>query len=138
MYFPPANFLNYTCATVSAILGLYYLFKPTFMQYHKEALVKNWEELEKTLQTLILALMRAVSGGALLLAYIILVLQIEYDRQGHRWIPLTILIATIIFSFCSIYAMLLVTSRTKGRPPVHIIILCLALAFFGYILQRMV
>lgn len=104
------------------------------MGYHKEALEKNWEDLEEKLQTLILALMRAVSGGALLLAFIILVLQDEYDHKPQQWIPGTILGATVIFSGCSLYAMLLVSAKTKARPPILVVLISLALAIMGYVI----
>jgi len=127
--------VNYACAAVSGIFGLIYLFNPTFMDYHKAALEKKWEELDKKLQTLILALMRAVSSGALLLAFIIIVLQDAYDNTGQQWIPLTILISSLILSSGSIYAMVLVTSRTKGRPPVLFVLLGLAMAIAAYLLH---
>jgi hypothetical protein len=132
MYLPPSNFINYLCASVSALFGLVYLFKPTFMGYHKAALEKNWEDLDEKLQTLILALMRAVSGGALLLAFIILVLQDEYDQKPQHWIPGTILAATGIYSGCSLYAMLLVSTKTKAKPPVIVVLISLTLAVLSY------
>ena len=45
--------------------GLTYLLRRQFMPYHGVALEREWDALPYALQTLILALMRAVAGGAL-------------------------------------------------------------------------
>ena len=45
--------------------GLTYLLRRQFMPYHGVALEREWDALPHALQTLVLALMRAVAGGAL-------------------------------------------------------------------------
>jgi len=79
--------------------------------------------------------MRAVSGGALLLGFVIITLQRQFDRSHASWIPTTILISACILSLCSLYAMWLVRSRTNGRPPAFAIIISLVLVLIAYLLN---
>jgi len=130
-----ANTIIYSNALLSAVFGLTYLFKSSFIRYHRAALEKNWYDLEYRTQTLLLALMRAVSGGALLFTFIITILQYQFNKSKFDWIPLTILVSTLIFSGCSIYAMALVRIKTKGKPPLIFVIINVMIAFIGYYLN---
>ena len=130
-----AGTLNYLSAALSITFGVIYLFKRSFLQYHQDAVRRTWYQLESGLQILILALMRAVSGGALLLGFVIITLQRQFDRSHASWIPTTILISACILSLCSLYAMWLVRSRTNGRPPAFAIIISLVLVLIAYLLN---
>jgi hypothetical protein len=130
-----ADISNYTSAVISLLFGIIYLIKPSFLGYHKEAAQKNWEDLDEQMQTLILALMRAISGGAIVFGFIVTVLQFQFSKSMQIWIPGPILFSGAIFCSTSLYAMLLVRVRTKGKPPVIAVLLSVILLVIGYLLN---
>lgn len=117
---------------VLLLFGIIYLIRPKFMGYHKIAIQKDWSELVPEFQTLILALMRTVSGGFISIAVAIIILQIEFNKSQNPWIALTILIVGGVLNLCTLYATLLVRTKTKGRPPTVIVLLLLILLLVGY------
>lgn len=62
---------NYLVGILLGGFGLTYLFKDSFMPYHRAAVSIPWNKLDINIQFLILALMRAVSGGFILAALLI-------------------------------------------------------------------
>jgi hypothetical protein len=136
-FFMPGSIFTIAAAVLALLFGLVYLFRPRFMGYHQMAVSKNWNELVPEIQTLILALMRATSAGFLSVAIAIVILQIEFNKYHQYWIAWTTLIIGTILAGGSFYAMLLVRTRTPGRPPiipVFIIFILLLTGFFFNIL----
>jgi hypothetical protein len=131
----PATIFTISSAILTILFGAIYLIKPSFLNYHKEATQKNWNELQYELQALILGFMRAVSGGLLSGGFIIITLQYQFNKTRQEWIPLTILIYGGILTTALLYAMLLVKSRTKAHPPLIACILGIILLTIGYILN---
>ncbi len=84
----------------TVLFGLVYLFRSSFLNYHKEAIQKDWVEITPVFQILILALMRAVSGGAIAVGLSIIVLPYYFTKTNLAWIPLIILSSGLIISLC--------------------------------------
>jgi hypothetical protein len=131
-----ANVFTYCGGAVSLVFGLVYLFKPSFLNYHSAAIQRDWVDLDRRMQTLIMALMRVVSGGALTVGFVIIVLQYQFNKVSQPWMPITILGCGGILTCTSIYAMLLVRIKTKGRPPILAVILSISLLIIGYYFNR--
>jgi hypothetical protein len=128
------SFISYSCvALVSILFGLIYLLRNQFMPYHAEALSLSWSELEENMQVLILALMRAVGGGFLATGLAILVLLIIPFKTGNTWSIYTIPAISLCISIGTLYATLLVKTKTPGKPPIVLSILALALTIIGFI-----
>lgn len=102
------------------------------MNYHSMAIQKNWEELNPEMQVLITALMRALSSGFLSIAIALAILQFQFNLQREHWIALTILIIGSILALGSLYAMYLIRTKTKGRPPIAIVVIIFLLMIAGY------
>ncbi|MEI9955476.1 MAG: hypothetical protein WDM90_04000 [Ferruginibacter sp.] len=130
-----ANIFTFTAGFISILFGFVYLLRPSFLNYHKEALQKDWAEIAPAFQTLILALMRAVSGGAIAAGFAIIILQYYFTKTNLAWIPVIILSNGLIISLCSLYAMLVVRLKTPGRPPLIVIFISLLLLIAGYYLR---
>ncbi len=126
------NVFIFAAAALAFLFGLIYLTRPKFMNYHSMAIQKNWEELLPEMQILITALMRALSSGFLSVAVAIAILQIYFNKSHEAWIATTILIMGSILALGSIYAMMLVRIKTKGRPPVLIVLIIFALMIAGF------
>lgn len=127
------SIFNYTAGFVSVLFGLVYLFKRRFLPYHEDAVKKDWTDVTPEFRVLILALMRAVGGGAMASGFSIIVLQYYHsiDPSLH-WAPLVILINGLLISCGSLYAMTLVRLKTSGRPPILAIVLSILLLWAGY------
>ena len=106
----------FAIATILAF-GLAYLFSRQFMPYHGVALGKEWSETPKEVQILVLALMRAVAGGALAVATLELFLLFIPFRAGAVWAYWAIPLAGMVLSAGSLYAMSTVSTNTPARPP---------------------
>ena len=126
------NIFTFAAAALSGLFGLIYLTKPKFMNYHQMAVQKNWEELNPEMRTLITALMRALSSGFLAVAFALAYLQIQFDRSHEPWMALAILVIGSILAFGSLYAMILIRTKTNGRPPIPLVSLIFILMIAGY------
>lgn len=124
--------LTFLAAILSFLFGMIYLTRPKFMQYHRIAVQKDWEELVPEMRTLITALMRALSSGFLAVAFALVMLQLRFNLSGEHWIALSILIIGSILALGSLYAMFLIRTRTKGRPPIVIVLVIFVLMIAGY------
>jgi hypothetical protein len=129
--------LTLTGAAVAIVFGLIYLFRSKFMGYHRMAVQKDWNELSHEMQTLILALMRTVGGGFLSVSIAVIILQLEFNRSQNHKIALAILIVGGILTLGTLYATILVRTKTKGRPPTIAALLLLILLLMGYFFNIM-
>ena len=48
---------------VSILSGMVFLVRSTFMPFHQDALGKPWQQVDPSVQALLLGLMRSVGGG---------------------------------------------------------------------------
>lgn len=129
---PVGTILTFSASFLAFLFGLIYLTRPKFMNYHSMAIQKHWEELKPEMQVLITALMRALSSGFLAVAGTLAILQLEFNRFHQKWIALTILIIGSILALGSLYAMILIRTKTQGRPPITIVVLMFILMIAGY------
>ena len=91
--------------------------------------------VEQSIQALILALMRAVSGGFIVSAVAIVFLQTKFNKTRLPWIPLLILIIGLIIEATTIYATQLVKINTPGDPPTYLAYIAIGLLVIGYIVN---
>lgn len=124
--------LTITAAALAFLFGILYLTRKKFMNYHRIALQKNWEELVPEMRILIKALMRAAAGGFLSVSFALIFLQLHFNINHERWIALTILISGSIMALGALYAMLLVRMKTQGRPPLVLVLVIFILMIAGY------
>ena len=103
------------------------------MPYHGEALGLSWFELEENMQVLIIALMRAAGGGFLATGLAIYVLLIIPYQAGNTWSLYAIPAISLCTSIGTLYATLLVKTRTLGKPPVILSFVALALTIIGFV-----
>ncbi len=129
------SLVTITGSCVGLAFGLIYLLRPKFMDYHRAAVQKDWSELSPELQTLIIALMRTVSGGFLSVSIAIIILQLEFNKSQDNRIAFAILIIGSVLTIGTIYATLLVRRKTKGRPPTFAPLLLFIMLLTGYILN---
>ena len=128
-----ASIGNYLAAALLMVMGIIYLTKTSFMYYHSEAVSLDWNEVESNIQVLILALMKAVSGGLITGSITIMYLQFKFTTTRLSWIPVLILIIGIVLSGTILYAMLIVKLKTPGSPPFFLTISGTVLLIIGYI-----
>jgi len=127
---------NYLAVVLLLGMGLIYLLKNSFMPYHSEAVSLEWNEVYFGTQFLILALMRAISGGFIAIAIVIAFLQNKFSSTKIKWLPIIILISGLIVGITSIYATLIVKFNTAGSPPTLSIIIGILLLIIGYIFNK--
>ncbi|WP_066628206.1 hypothetical protein [Labilibacter marinus] len=130
------NISNYLAGLFLFIFGIIYLFKPSFMPYHSQALSLDWSEVDHPTQILILALMRVVSAGYIAGAIVIITLQRKFSSSQLSWIPALILIFGLIVGVISIYGTFLVRLNSPGKPPIETILLGIVLVVIGYIFNK--
>jgi hypothetical protein len=127
---------NYSAAIVFLTFGIIYLLRTSFMPYHSEALSMTWNEVESSTQVLILALMRAVSGGFIASSIVIIVLQRKFALSKIQWIPGLIIIAGLILTSTTIYATMIVRLNSPGNPPTTLTLIGMLMLIIGYIFNR--
>ncbi|MCX6270023.1 MAG: hypothetical protein NTU44_02185 [Bacteroidetes bacterium] len=130
------SIVNYLFAALSLTFGIIYLTRNSFMPYHSLALSLEWRQVEPNTQFLILALMRAVSGGFIVSAIAIGFLQFQFTRTKISWIPPLILAIGVVIEATTLYATLIVRLNTPGNPPLWLAIFALILVVAGFILNR--
>jgi hypothetical protein len=131
-----AETISFICYFLSAaaafIFGIMYLTRFDFMPYHREALGKDWGELDNRLQTLIVALMRAVGGGLLGASLAMMIMLFIPFRSGELWAFYTIPAIGLITYLPSLYATMIVRLRTGASSPVIMIATGSALLVVGF------
>ena len=115
--------------------GLTYLLRKQFMPYHAVALGKNWAEVPKEVQILVLALMRAVAGGALAVAVLGSIVLLIPFQAGAVWAFWAVPLGSFVLSAGSLFAMRLVAANTPAKPPYKPILVAVALGIIGLALS---
>ena len=123
------------CAFIMLVFAFVYLTRSKFLPYHSIALGQDWSDLNPSLQTLIIGFMRAVGGCLLAGALTILFLQYQFNKTPQQWLASIILVCGGILSLSSFYAMFLVKTKTKGKPPIIVTIVAFVLLVVGYFLN---
>jgi hypothetical protein len=129
-------FICYLVAALGGVLmGLRYLVRSKFMPYHQDALGQNWDQLDKRLQTLLIALMRGVGGAALGASISVMIMLFIPFRAGELWAHYAIPAVFLITCLPSLYATLLVRTKTHASPPVALFVFGVVLNIGGFILS---
>ena len=116
--------------------GIIYLVKNSFMPYHSDALGVTWNELDAPTRYLVLALMRATSGGFIASAFAMFFLQLKFTSSKLHWIPWVIVILGTILSSCLVYATSMIDYQYSGRPPLAEVIAGELLLIVGFIFNN--
>jgi hypothetical protein len=118
-----------------ALSGFTYLFRSKFVPYHQEALGQSWDQLDKRLQTLLIALMRT-TGGALVggVISVVIILFIPF-RADELWAHYAIPGVGLISFLPGLYATLIVRTRTHASTPVAFVASGVAFIIIGFILS---
>ncbi|MBP7227578.1 MAG: hypothetical protein KA988_00580 [Longilinea sp.] len=121
-------------ALLCLAFGLIYLLRPKFMPYHAQAVKREWEALDGGLQTLLIALMRT-AGGGLLATGLAVGFLLPALVQGQTWVRYVLPLVGLTAVLPSLYATLIVRSRTGAKTPVAAGAAGAALAVLGFVLS---
>ena len=130
------NISNYLVALLLLVIGLIYLFKNSFMPYHSDAISLDWSEVDSGTKFLILAFMRAMSGGYIAIAISTAFLQKKFASGKITWIPFLNLISGLILILSTLYGTMIVRFNSPGKPPTILVIIGIVLIIIGYIFNR--
>ena len=130
------NLATYLASAILMAFGLVYLLRNSFMPYHSVAISLKWEEFDAAMQVLLLALMRATSGGFIAVAFAIAFLQFKFTVTKLPWLPIFVLTLGTISMLCSAYATLLVMFHTAAKPPFDVTIIGEIFLIIGFVFNR--
>ena len=131
-----AAFVSHALAALLFMaFGVIYLARSQFMPYHQEALGKPWQQLDPRLQALLIGLLRTAGGGLLATGISIAVLLLIPFRAGEAWARYAIPVIGLVAALPSLYATLLIRSRTQAHTPVAASAIGVGLLVIGFILS---
>lgn len=117
------------------IFGVIYLTRPTLMPYHLDAISRSWPDLDASMQTLFLALMRVAGTGYLTTALSMLILLLLPFRAGEIWARYAIPAIGLVQLLPTLYVTMQVRKHTSGSPPVGMNMFGVGLLVFGFIMS---
>jgi hypothetical protein len=117
------------------VFGIVFLVRSQIMPYHEEAIGLPWKQLDQRMQALLLALMRTTGGGLLAGGISIAILLLIPFRAGMSWARYTIPVIGLVGGLPTLYATILVRSRTDARTPVAASATGVVLLIIGFILS---
>ncbi len=120
-------------AIMTIAMGLIYFFSNEMMPYHKQAIGKNWAELDRGIQIIILGLMKAVGAGELTVGFIVLILLLIPFRRGESWVNWAIFLGGIIFSGLGFFITFKAHLATNASTPWYFMLLFMALILLGFL-----
>ncbi len=85
-------------ALISIVFGVRYFFTKAFMPYHATVAGKDWAELDRGVQTVILGMLKIIGGGFVSygLALFWLLLPLSVRQSWAPWAALTISAASLL------------------------------------------
>lgn len=122
-------------AVMLLAFALRYLLSPTVMPYHLIAMGKRWDELEKGMQVILLALMRAAGAGYLAVSAATGCLVIGGLRRHYAWANVTVLLMFAAFLLPLTFVMRSVRRRTPGRPPIGASVIGMAVTVVAFVCE---
>jgi hypothetical protein len=129
-------FICYLLAALGSIgFGLVYLFRSSFMPYHRDALSTPWENLEKPFQALLFGLIKVAGGGFLVSGLSVVFMTLFPFRTGEVWARFAIPIVGLSMAFPALYATVHVRRHTSASPPVATTLITIALLLLGFALS---
>ena len=128
------SFYCYAAATLLTILiGLLYASRKQIMPYHLQALETSWDKMDANYQLLLKALLNG--GGYYGLSsglFMLLLLWIPF-REGQLWAGYAIGLIGLVGTLPLGYIVYQVKTKTKGNPPLWIMVLVNLLLIAGLI-----
>jgi len=135
----PTFIAAFTCYALAALIsmafGVNYLFRSQFMPYHREAVGRPWQKLDRRMQTLLIGLMRVAAGGMLAEGLSMLILLAIPFRAGESWAQYAVPVIGLVGALPTLYATILIRSRTQAHTPVLACSAGIALVAAGFILR---
>jgi hypothetical protein len=135
----PASIVAFVCYALAAIVsmafGIMYLVRSQFMPYHQEAIGKDWQDLGKHLQALLLGLMRMVGGGMFSAGLSVAILLMIPYRAGEVWSLYAIPAIGIVTAIAALIATISIKVRTGAHTPVGAGVISAGLILLGFILS---
>ena len=127
----------YLLNTIAAgAVGFIYFFSSKMMPYHAQIIGKNWAELDRGIQLLILALMNSGGAGVITLMFILLVVLFIPFRRGENWANWTLLLAGIIFGGLFFFVTFKVYLATNAPSPWPLGLAGMVLGLLGFLFSR--
>jgi len=127
-----SDILYIAVALIGFLFSGLYLFKKRCMNYHIQALDKEWDSIPKEVRVLCLALMRVAGGG--FLAMSISISYLVFNKVHNSFEEnLMILIIGLACLLPTLWATLQVKKNTKGNPPVALCYIVVILLFAGFL-----
>jgi len=120
-------------AIIGITAGIVYFFSNQMMPYHAQVIGKNWAELDRGIQLIILALMKIAGAGVITIGFVALILLFIPFRRGEGWANWTLFLATIIYQglcFFVTFKVFLVTNITTPWP---LMLMGMVLGLLGFL-----
>jgi hypothetical protein len=114
-------------------VGFVYFFSTKMMPYHAQVIGKNWAELDRGIQLIILALMQVFGAGAITVGIICLVVLFIPFRRGERWANWTLFLAAIVYSGLGFFVTFKVYLTTNVSTPWPLNIILMVLGLLGFL-----
>ena len=120
-------------AIMTIAWGLVYLFSSEMMPYHKQAIGKNWADLDRGVQVIILALMESLGAANITIGFIVLVSLFIPFRRGESWANWAIFLGGIVSGGLAFLITFKVHLATNASTPWYFMLLFMALILLGFL-----
>jgi len=126
------TFIAYSLAIVISLLfSMIYATRKKIMPYHLKALETEWEAIEPNFRLMMRVLLNGGGFFALALTVsMIIMLAIPY-KEGQEWAGYAIGLVGLIGTIPLTIIVYIVQSRTKGNPPLWLVLILNGLFFLG-------
>ena len=124
----------YLLNTIMAIAGGFvYFFSQQMMPYHAQVIGKNWAELDRGIQLIILALMKVVGAGDITTGFTGLILLLIPFRRGERWANWTLFLVPIVFGGLCFFVTFKVSLATNITTPWPLMLMTMVLGLLAFL-----
>jgi hypothetical protein len=103
------------------------------MPYHAQVIGKNWAEIDRGIQIIILALMKVFGAGAITVGLISLVVLFIPFRRGERWANWTLFFTPIVYNGLSFFVTFKVYLVTNASTPWPSMLLGIVMGLAGFL-----
>lgn len=120
-------------AIMAIAWGFVFFFSSTMMPFHAQVIGKNWAELDRGIQVVILTLMHIVGAEVFTIGLISLVVLIIPFRRGECWANWTLFLAAIIHGGLGFFATFKVYLATNASTPWPSMLIVMVLGLAGFL-----
>jgi len=103
------------------------------MPYRKQAIGKNWVEIEQRTQIIIIALMESNGAANLIIGFMVLILLLIPFRRREVWVNWTLFLGGMILSGLSFFITFKIHLATNASTPWYIFSFIMALILLGFL-----